>query len=235
MADAQRSQSAFTLIELLVVIAILAILAAILFPVFAQAKAAAKKASAISNAKQVGTSVAIYLADSDDLYPRAFGTLFGAHFTSAQHPVPEDWSPVPQPDFILEFARGNWANNTEPYRKNVEMLDTPGSTPLNLTNDNFAAARRRPAVRSFQMNGLLHTWSATAVNAPSSLIMFWQRFIAMAIRTRFSCHPCRYVNKICNSGGQYSTCREYRSGSHRFQERSLFELRSEWSPTRRMA
>ena len=34
---------AFTLIELLVVIAIIAILAAILFPVFAQAKAAAKK------------------------------------------------------------------------------------------------------------------------------------------------------------------------------------------------
>jgi prepilin-type N-terminal cleavage/methylation domain-containing protein len=56
----------FTLIELLVVIAIIAILAAILFPVFAQAKAAAKKSATLSNLKQNATAVAIYLADADD-------------------------------------------------------------------------------------------------------------------------------------------------------------------------
>ena len=61
---------AFTLIELLVVIAIIAILAAILFPVFAQAKMAAKKTTTISNIKQVGTSTLIYCADYDDVYPR---------------------------------------------------------------------------------------------------------------------------------------------------------------------
>ena len=48
---------AFTLIELLVVIAIIAILAAILFPVFAQAKAAAKATQSLSNTKQIGTAV----------------------------------------------------------------------------------------------------------------------------------------------------------------------------------
>src|SRR5262245_23553124 len=57
---------AFTLIELLVVIAIIAILAAILFPVFAQAKAAAKKAAAMSNAKQIGLAMKLYNGDYDD-------------------------------------------------------------------------------------------------------------------------------------------------------------------------
>jgi len=58
----------FTLIELLVVIAIIAILAAILFPVFAQAKAAAKKTASISNFKQAGTGTAMYLSDNDDTF-----------------------------------------------------------------------------------------------------------------------------------------------------------------------
>jgi prepilin-type N-terminal cleavage/methylation domain-containing protein len=62
---------AFTLIELLVVIAIIAILAAILFPVFAQAKAAAKKSATLSNLKQNGTAVQIYLSDADDTYPQS--------------------------------------------------------------------------------------------------------------------------------------------------------------------
>jgi prepilin-type N-terminal cleavage/methylation domain-containing protein len=48
---------AFTLIELLVVIAIIAILAAILFPVFAQAKAAAKKTQDLSNVKNISTGM----------------------------------------------------------------------------------------------------------------------------------------------------------------------------------
>jgi len=57
---------AFTLIELLVVIAIIAILAAILFPVFAQAKAAAKTTVALSNLKQLGVANLLYMNDNDD-------------------------------------------------------------------------------------------------------------------------------------------------------------------------
>ncbi len=65
------NRKAFTLIELLVVIAIIAILAAILFPVFAQAKLAAKKTVALSNVKEIATSAQMYLGDSDDVYPQA--------------------------------------------------------------------------------------------------------------------------------------------------------------------
>ena len=60
------AKRAFTLIELLVVIAIIAILAAILFPVFAQAKLAAKSTVSISNMKQLATGMLLYAGDVDD-------------------------------------------------------------------------------------------------------------------------------------------------------------------------
>ena len=64
-------KKAFTLIELLVVIAIIAILAAILFPVFAQAKAAAKDTQNLSNLKQLGLGNLMYTGDYDDVLPPA--------------------------------------------------------------------------------------------------------------------------------------------------------------------
>jgi len=66
----QRKRSAFTLIELLVVIAIIAILAAILFPVFAQAREAARKASCQSNLKQLGMAFSMYRNDYDQQWPQ---------------------------------------------------------------------------------------------------------------------------------------------------------------------
>ena len=95
---------AFTLIELLVVIAIIAILAAILFPVFAQAKAAAKKTQALSNTKQTYTGVLIYLGDSDDTYPMGVG--------------PDWWGP----------STGNWIEATKPYIKSVPILRDPSDS-----------------------------------------------------------------------------------------------------------
>jgi prepilin-type N-terminal cleavage/methylation domain-containing protein len=61
---------AFTLIELLVVIAIIAILAAILFPVFAQAKLAAKKTVVVSDQKQISLALLMYCNDFDDTFPQ---------------------------------------------------------------------------------------------------------------------------------------------------------------------
>ncbi|MFN3728194.1 MAG: type II secretion system protein [Fimbriimonadaceae bacterium] len=61
------AQRGFTLIELLVVIAIIAILAAILFPVFSQAKEAAKRTTCLSNQKQIGLATMMYMTDTDDV------------------------------------------------------------------------------------------------------------------------------------------------------------------------
>ena len=63
-----RKRSGFTLIELLVVIAIIAILAAILFPVFARAREAARKTSCLSNNKQIGTASLMYAQDYDESF-----------------------------------------------------------------------------------------------------------------------------------------------------------------------
>ena len=64
-----RRSEGFTLIELLVVIAIIGILASMVFPVFARARESARKAVCLSNAKNIGLAVQMYLADNNDTFP----------------------------------------------------------------------------------------------------------------------------------------------------------------------
>ena len=66
-------RKAFTLIELLVVIAIIAILAAILFPVFAKAREAARATSCKSNLKQIVTGALMYSQDYDEILVSSYG------------------------------------------------------------------------------------------------------------------------------------------------------------------
>jgi len=99
----KKHSRAFTLIELLVVIAIIAILAAILFPVFAQAKAAAKGTVALSNCKEMGLAQLMYLNDYDDAFSPIsvfpFGDTYAAFqsFSYLQQPYMKNWGIVMDP------------------------------------------------------------------------------------------------------------------------------------------
>ena len=89
-----RRRRGFTLIELLVVIAIIAILAAILFPVFARAREQARKATCMSNLKQIALATLQYVQDYDEMFP-------GSDSKSAMIPSSYGWNPscdVKQPD-----------------------------------------------------------------------------------------------------------------------------------------
>src|SRR5580700_10346753 len=109
-----QKKKAFTLIELLVVIAIIAILAAILFPVFAQAKAAAKKTVCLSNGNQIGIALMLYLNDFDDTYPQE-------HPSSSNPAVDDSDAQLETADYgsplldILPYVSSNNVDKTQIY------------------------------------------------------------------------------------------------------------------------
>ncbi|MBS1723072.1 MAG: prepilin-type N-terminal cleavage/methylation domain-containing protein [Armatimonadetes bacterium] len=119
-------KKAFTLIELLVVIAIIAILAAILFPVFAQAKEAAKKTSCLDNTKQVATALYIYAQDNED-------TLMQTSWENdAQHPYQVHWTYLLQP-YIKNWSIFKCPSDSDPVTPKVKCpngTDDFGKIPM---------------------------------------------------------------------------------------------------------
>lgn len=113
-------RKAFTLIELLVVIAIIAILAAILFPVFAQAKAKAHQAVCISNLRQIGSALLMYVDENDGYLPdrRDLKTVLPGGY--------KPWTTWPTSD-----PRSAWAAITlKPHIKNDDIWICPSSRAL---------------------------------------------------------------------------------------------------------
>ena len=153
---------AFTLIELLVVIAIIAILAAILFPVFAQAKFAAKRSVSLSNLKQIGTATVIYVQDTDDvLYPHrtncnanagGSATAVCQEYLNADGTMRADAPDPAGGTGVQSNWRYYWVYMLQPYTKNYELFKDPtksgtafypgSKTSLTFENANGSAAGR---------------------------------------------------------------------------------------------
>ena len=121
----------FTLIELLVVIAIIGILAAMLFPVFAKAREAARKTQCLANVKNLAIAVQMYLADWDKFWPAEHEKKASLYFNSA----PGGGSPRTLPDICNHTKHANPYHRTpvvlDDYIKNRQIWQCPSARMMN--------------------------------------------------------------------------------------------------------
>ncbi len=115
----RKMREGFTLIELLVVIAIVSILAAILFPVFARARENARRASCMSNLKQIGLGFMMYVQDYDETYPCQTSTNPDRYAEAINAPA--------------TALNQNWINSIYGYVKSWQLFKCPSSTNFQRT------------------------------------------------------------------------------------------------------
>ena len=121
----KAGKRAFTLIELLVVIAIISILAAILFPVFARARENARRASCMSNMKQIALGVLMYTQDYDGHFsPYAPRDSSGAY-------IKDTTSSLPSGIFKVNISPTDhwqtWMDLIYPYVKSTQIFVCPSA------------------------------------------------------------------------------------------------------------
>ncbi len=119
-------RKAFTLIELLVVIAIIAILAAILFPVFAQAREKARQTTCLSNCKQIGLGITMYVNDYDETFPRNDDCIAPQQTLSAER------RGLAEGPYGQRVNHYKWQYWIYPYVKNIQIFFCP-SRPFDRT------------------------------------------------------------------------------------------------------
>ncbi|HEY3398724.1 MAG TPA: prepilin-type N-terminal cleavage/methylation domain-containing protein [Armatimonadota bacterium] len=150
-----KTRRGFTLIELLVVIAIIAILAAILFPVFARARAKAQQSNCLSNVKQITLGFLMYASDYDD-------TLCPAAVTPTATQV------MPNGATYASAGMGYapWYHLINPYIKNFQLLNCPSYA----TNTPYTGGNQTPP--GYGMNNMLSAGKRlSGINAPAECIM----------------------------------------------------------------
>ncbi|MCC6445718.1 MAG: prepilin-type N-terminal cleavage/methylation domain-containing protein [Armatimonadetes bacterium] len=135
-------RNGFTLIELLVVIAIIAILAAILFPVFAQAREKARAISCLSNCKQMGNAVQMYLQDYDEKFP---------HHSCACDPVP-----------MVNNSKQCYFTSIHPYTKSKNVYRCPSDATSWRPCGNVPFAKDWKGDEAFKMERLSYGFNIIA-------------------------------------------------------------------------
>ena len=142
----RRRPFGFTLIELLVVIALIALLAAILFPVFAKARASARETTALSNLKQIGAALQMYTADYDEHLPSRWPLWPGYG------------------EFYWRVDGGDLPSLMKPYLRNAQVWYSPEDR----------LSQRGPT--SFAVNGeLAPGWPLSKIGRPAEAIYLTDR------------------------------------------------------------
>jgi prepilin-type N-terminal cleavage/methylation domain-containing protein/prepilin-type processing-associated H-X9-DG protein len=165
---------AFTLIELLVVIAIIAVLAAILFPVFAQAREAARKTACLSNMRQIGMATRMYMQDFDDRFPQS-------KQTDAQPQIDDYDGSIENPDNGSIFAKilpytGHGGSTSEDQLFQQRLFACPSDPAPFDPNCPDVINIGGPHVISYLVNGYF-VWGLVdaGVGRPADTILFTER------------------------------------------------------------
>jgi len=184
MLRSKRNTAGFTLIELLVVIAIIAILASILFPVFARARENARRTSCLSNLKQVGLGLMMYVQDYDEKYPMQF--YFSSFGSAANNATPvagtylQTTPGTPGAKFqIGDTSHGvlghyiTWMDLTFPYVKSVQIFKCPSSTDAEYYPDYMLSAAFG-GMRKSVYGVTSGPTSMAAIERASTTVMLWE-------------------------------------------------------------
>ena len=192
----------FTLIELMAVIAIIGILAALLFPVFAKARAQAKQTQCISNLRQIGAAMAMYMTDHDEQFPQALD--------ASDKFRPDIWSDFPEfqariPEMPL------MPEALQAYIKSKDIWRCPSDNGTDVldnhifTTEDFRTSRMWDTYGSsyfFRTEIAFKFFSSTAFQLPSNVnVMFdgaghWHGSDSKIIRNEWQTNPNRVFDKL---------------------------------------